>query len=334
MTSLEIEVRKVRARMRRTAGLGAAIRWALYGALLAGGGLAAAKLFGWPRAPLWIAISLPVLAAVIAAARRLELRHAAASIDRALGLEERIATALEGPAGPLGAAVAADAALALEKTRPREVGRFRWPPESGFLLPAVALIALIALVPDPGRPVSMADPALRAAVDRDIDRLDRTAVADPELAKKVAKILADLKSDDLRRMAEGAAAAKKLAVEIRIHIAKGLASVDREALRALADSLEAAGAGASSELARRHIEVPDPAPEDIEARIAAARARGDLASVGGRPDSLPVSPLPPGASIPVEVRAEIERRLASKPVDPRYHDLVRRYYERLDLSSR
>ncbi|HTF56305.1 MAG TPA: hypothetical protein VK661_03480, partial [Planctomycetota bacterium] len=332
--SLEIEVRMVRARMRRSAGLGAAIRWSLYGALLAGAGLAAAKLFGWPRAPLWIALSLPVLAAIIAVARRLDLRHAAASIDRALGLEERVATALESPSGPLGAAVAADAALALERTRPREVGRFRWPPEAGFLLPALALVALIALAPDPGRPAPTADPALRAAVDREIDRLERMAVADPALAKKVAKVLENLKSDDLRKLAEGAAAAKKLAVEIRINLAKGLASGDREALRALADRLEAAGAGASSELTRRHIEVPDPAPEDIEARIAAARARGDLASVGDRPDSLAVPLIPLGAHLPVEVRVEIERRLAAKPVDEQYHDLVRRYYERLELSPR
>jgi catechol 2,3-dioxygenase-like lactoylglutathione lyase family enzyme len=332
VSPIEAEVRVVRARMRRSAGLGAAVRWSLYGALLAGGGLAAAKLFGWPRAPLWIAAALPALAASLAVARRLDLRHAAASIDRALGLEERVATALEVPSGPLGAAVAADAARALEKSRPREVGRFRWPPEAGFLLPALALIALIALAPDPGRSVPTADPALRAAVDREIDRLERMAVADPALAAKVAKVLEDLKSDDLRRMAEGAAAAKKLAVEIRINLAKGAASGNLETLRALAESLEAAGAGASSELARRHIEVPDPAPEDIEARIAAARARGDLAAVGGRPEARTVSLIPPGASLPIAVREEIERRLASKPIDRRYHDVVRRYYERYEVT--
>src|SRR5258705_6435500 len=126
MTSLEIEVRMVRARMRRSAGLGAAIRWSLYGALLAGAGLAAAKLFDWPRAPLWIAAALPVLAAVIAVARRLELPHTAASIDRALGLDERVATALECPTGPLAAALTPDPVNPLEKTPPRDVRRFRW----------------------------------------------------------------------------------------------------------------------------------------------------------------------------------------------------------------
>jgi len=148
----------------------------------------------------------------------------------------------------------------------------------------------------------------------------------------VKALLADLKSDDLKRMSAGAEAARKLAVEIRAGLAKG--GGDREALRALADRLEAAGAGAASQLAKRGVEVPEVPPVDLEARVAAAKARGDLASSGSRPEDRPVTPVTAGAPIPIEVRDEVERRLAAKPLDPRYDGIVRRYYARLAPTSR
>ncbi len=332
MNSLESQVREVRARMRRAAGLGAAVRWALYGSLLAGGWLIAAKLFGWPQAPLWAAVSLPALAGIAAAARRFDLRHAAALVDRALGLEERVATALEGPGGPFGTALSTDAARALDPNRAAGVGRFRWPAEARFLIPAVVMVAILAWIPDQARTAAIADVELRAAVEPDIDRLARVPVGDAALAAKVKAILDDLKSDDLKRMAAGAEAAKKLAVEIRAGLAHG--GGDRDALRALADRLDAAGSGASTQLSRRGFEVPDVAPVDLEARVAAAKARGDLASSGARPEDRAVAPVTAGAPIPVEVRDEIERRLAAKPLDPRYHEIVRRYYERWPSISR
>jgi hypothetical protein len=313
--------------MRRAAGFGAAVRWSLYGALLAGSWLVAAKLFGWTRGPLWAAAALPIFAGIAALARRFELRHAAALLDRALGLEERVATALEGPSGPFGAAVSTDAVRALDPSRAAAVGRFRWPSEARFLVPAVALVALLAYVPDPSRSAVLADAELRAAVDPGVDRLARVPVADAALAEKVKKLLADLRSDDLARMAAGAEAARRLAVEIRSGLAK--AGGDREALRTLADRLEAAGSGASSELARRGVDVPDVAPVDIDARVAAAKARGDLGSSGSQPEDRAVSPLSLGASLTIEARKEIEFQLAAKPLDPRYDGIVRRYFERL-----
>ncbi|HZN62885.1 MAG TPA: hypothetical protein VFC90_10825 [Planctomycetota bacterium] len=327
MTTVEAQVRDVRARMRRAAGFGAAVRGAFYGALLAGGWLVVAKLFGWTRGPLWAAAALPVFTGVAAIARRFELRHAAALLDRALGLEERVATALEGPRGPFGAAVSTDAVRALDPSRVAGVGRFRWPSEARFLVPALAFVALLAYVPDPSRSPAVADADLRAAVDRDVDRLSRVPVADAALAEKVKKLLGDLRSDDLQRMAAGAEAARRLAVEIRSGLAT--AGGDREALRALADRLDAAGAGASSELARRGIDVPDVAPVDLEARVAAAKARGDLGSTGSRPEDRPVTRWPDGTAVPIDVRKDIEHQLAAKPVDPRYDEIVRRYFERL-----
>ena len=332
MNPVESQVRDVRARMRRAAGFSAAVRWAFYGALLAGGGLVAAKLFGSPREPLWAAVALPALAGVAAAARRLDLRQAAAFLDRALGLEERVATALESPAGPFGSALSTDAARALDPVRAAGVGRFRFPIEGRFLMPALVLVVLLASIPDPARSAEMADPDLRAAVDQEIDRLSRVPVADAALAEKVKALLADLKSDDLKRMSAGAEAARKLAVEIRAGLAKG--GGDREALRALADRLESAGAGASSQLSKRGIEVPEVPPVDLEARVAAAIARGDLMSSGARPEDRPVTRVTADAPIPIEVRDEVERRLAAKPLDPRYDGIVRRYYARLAPISR
>jgi hypothetical protein len=317
--------------MRRAAGLDAAIRWALYGALLAGGWLVAAKFLGWPRAPLWAAAALPALAGAAAFARRLDLRQAAAVVDRALGLEERVATAIEVPAGPFGAAVATDAARALDPDRVAGVARFRWPAEARFLVPAVAIVSLLAIVPDPARPAPKADADLRAAVDPALDRLARAPVADPALAERVKKLLADLKSDDLARMAAGAEAARQLAVEIRTGLARG--GGDRESLRTLADRLDAAGAGASSQLARRGIDVPDVPPVDLEARLAAARARGDLPSSGARPEGQDSTAVPAGATLPLDVRERIERSLAASSSDPRYDALVRRYFDRLINAS-
>jgi len=328
VTKVEIQVRDVRARMRRAAALGAAVRWAFYGALLAGGWLVAAKFLGWTRAPLWAVVALPALAGALAAARRLELRHAAAFVDRTLGLEERVATALEGPGGPFGSALASDAVQALDPRRVADVGRFHWPIEARFLAPALALVALLAYLPDPAKAATVADAELRAAVDRDVERLSRVPVADSALAARVKEILEKLSSDDLKRLAAGAEEAKKLAVEIRTGLAS--AGGDREALRSLAEKLEAAGSGASTHLAKRGIEVPEVAPIDLEARIAAAKSRGDYPSTGARPEGWNAAAAVAGATtIPSDVRREIERRLAEKPLDPRYSEIVSRYYERL-----
>jgi hypothetical protein len=329
MSTVESQVRDVRARLRRAAGLGAAVRWSLYGALIAGGWLIAARFLGWPRGPLWAVLALPAVAGIAAAARRLDLRQAAAMIDRALGLEERVATAFEGATGPFGSAVAVDAARSLDPARAASVGRFHWPVEARFLIPAVALVVALAFLPESGRQIRSADPELRSAVDPDVDRLVRVPIDDPVLAAKVRDVLADLKSDDLKRMAAGAEAARRLAAEVRMNLGTAAGS-DRENLKQLADRLEAAGTGTSSQLARRGIEVPEVAPIDLEARLAAARARGDLAMAGGRPEAGDVASPVAGTAIPVDVRRDIERRLAVRPVDPRYVETVRRYYERLD----
>ena len=333
MITVENQVRDVRARMRRAAGLGAAVRWALYGAILAGGWLIAAKLFGWSRGPWWAVVALPALAGTAAAARRFDLREAAALLDRALGLEERVATAFEGTAGPFGSAVASDAARSLDPSRAASVGRFHWPVEARFLIPALALVGMLMILPESGRRVETADQELRSAVDPDLDRLARVPVDDAVLAARVRELLTDLKSDDLARMAAGAEAARKLAAEIRTGLVTATAG-DREKLRTLADRLEAAGVGASSQLIRRGVDVPEVAPVDLEARYAAARARGDLAMSGSRPEAGDVAGAVAGAPIPVEVRREIERRLAARPIDPRYVESVRRYYERLQASPR
>jgi hypothetical protein len=328
VSTVELAVRAARTRMRRTAILGAAVRWSLYGALLAGGWLAASRLFEWPRSAIWIAAALPVLAAAAAAVRRLDLRDAAASIDRALGLEERVATAIE-CSGPLAPAVSNDAARALERVRPDKVGSFRWPGEARFLIPALVFVGLLAAAPDPGPARPEADPDFRSAIETELNRLERARADDPALAAKVRQILENLRSNDLRRVADGAVAARRLAVEIRTELAKSGGRGDREALRALAERLEAAGSGASSELARRDVVLPEVAPEDIEARAAAARARGDLGEGGRRPTEIPVPKSVAGAPIAPEVRGEIQRSLAEKNYDRRYDEVVRGYYERL-----
>ncbi|MBI4563549.1 MAG: hypothetical protein HY716_02520 [Planctomycetes bacterium] len=329
---IETEVRAARARMKRTAILEMAVRWSLYASLIASGYLAASKLFSWPRAVLWAAAAVPAAAAIREAARRVDLRRAAATLDRMLGLEERVATALEcASAGGLSEAVVRDASEALGRARPAAVGRFRWPGEARFLAPALALFGALWMAPDRRQAPATADAGLRGAMTREWAALAPAVrrLEDPKWAEKARKILEDLGSTDMGRIREAAVGARELAVAIRKEQGEltGANAAGGESLRALADLLDAAGASATRELARRGVTVPDVAPDDLEARALAAQARGDLGGPSGRPRQFE-APAAPGGPVVAPTPGEATGTARDKKTwDPEYDDVVRRYYE-------
>src|SRR5947207_10842241 len=106
-----------RRRIRAARVVDAALRWAFYASVAAGLALLVSKFAG-------VALPMAVAAAGLAAlpgamalrewTRAFSIRDCAIHLDRLLGLEERLSTALESPGG-MGAALRADAAGALKR---------------------------------------------------------------------------------------------------------------------------------------------------------------------------------------------------------------------------
>ncbi len=325
---VEAAVRSARGRIRRARALESALKGALHGALAAGAYLVIQKFTGWPAALAAAAVVPPLALGAAAALRRLDLRQAAAALDRVLGGEERVATALEGGSGPLVPLAVEDAARALDRSDLRRVGAWRWPAEARLLVPALAFLAVLALLPGRGRSLAAEGPSVRDAVDAQARELERAA--DPakvgELAARAREILRGLEGPD---PVAAAVAARRLAVEIRAGLAGGMPDPDG-ARRELAGRLEAAGSAASRELARRGIDVPSVDPADLEARALAAKGRGGPAGASGRPESFDVAAVAGGAPVDPGVAEAARRKLADHAWDPKYDDLVRRYYSQRD----
>ena len=311
------EVVTVRARMRRAAVLETAAQWSLYAALAA-----AVLLFaGGPKPLLGVALAIPLVAAAVEAARRIELRTAAAALDRDLGLDERVATALETPSGPFADISVREARRVLSGADFRRVGAVRWSPEAKLLPAALALVALLGFGGRSEAPLSMAGSVAR--LDFEIRALEKASAASPKRGQ-IEEILRALRSENPAKIREAAEAARKLAAALRAEAATNQDPAARE----LADLLEAAGAGAARELAAAGITVPDVAPADVDVRAAIARAR-DPGAWSSSPDVF--DPAKIAASVPMD-GAEVEvlrRSLSEKRWDPRHDELVRRYYVRI-----
>ena len=131
-----------RRRLRALRAADAALRGAFLVSLVAAAGLLAARLAGWPWGGAASFAGLGAAAVALAARellRRFTRRDCAVELDRALGLEERLATALEG-AGPLKDLQAADAADALARAR---VPAWHPPREAKWL--AGSLLVMLSL---------------------------------------------------------------------------------------------------------------------------------------------------------------------------------------------
>jgi hypothetical protein len=150
-------LRRVSLELRLRRAERGALRGAFWGGVAAVAPLAAAPLLGELASPLAIgAAALGTIGgALVAACGRVSRLEAARLADRALGLQDRVATALEWASrpdrGPLVAALVADTEAHLGRLEPRRMLARRLPREARLLpLPLLAAAALAVLPPVTG----------------------------------------------------------------------------------------------------------------------------------------------------------------------------------------
>ena len=287
-----------RRRLRLLRAAEAAARGAFWVSLAAGVALLVARLASLPLGGATAFAALALAAALLAGRellRRFTRRDCAVELDRQLGLEERLATALEG-AGTMKELQAADAAAALSRAR---VPAWRAPREAKWLAGSLALMLALSLAP-------MFEGRGDAETARLEVLLEEKAAAIEALAperiefKEVAEALRDGRVDEalagLQKLREMLAA--KAATE-------GAAGAEA---RRQEDALGEAARGLGAELGRagRPVHASAPAAAD-------ARGRRLLESAG----AVETGGLPP------ELRAAA---MEAKDWDPRYDAVVKRYF--------
>jgi hypothetical protein len=321
-------LRAIRARLKLSRAIESAARWALYGSLLACACLVASKFL--PVAPelAVAAVVVPLVAAMLAAARRVTILETALLIDGAFRLDERVSSAAElTNGGAMGEALRADAARALAAVDARSVARVRWPRETRLLAIGVALVAAVALAPSPrasGNPAVTAE--LEAVSRREADRL-REAAKDPRVAEhrqELERIAELLRSSDPEQLKKAFVAIQQLESKIGDRLLdRDLPPETARALRELADRAAGAGAGLSIELAAMGIDVEPSGPTGASKRLARAAA----AMQSERPEAWEPAKLASGAPVSFNTRPAVEAALRARRWDARYDEIVRRYYE-------
>lgn len=174
----------------RAARLGvAAVKGAFYSSMGVGALLAVARIAGIdaPGALAWGAIA--AVAASLAAreaGRRFTLRDCAIHLDRLLGLDERLSTAVEG-AGPMQDAQRADAAAALAGA---VLPAHRLPREAKLLAGSLLIVAALLVLHTPARAGGTDDPAI-VAVTEDVARQLEAVAPDRIDFREIREILKD-----------------------------------------------------------------------------------------------------------------------------------------------
>src|SRR5205085_2160491 len=98
--------------------------------------------------PLAAVLAVPPIAMALRAwVRSFSLRDCAIHLDRSLGLEERLSTAMEA-AGPMAPVVRADAAAVFGRT---SIPSRRYPREATLLIGTLLLAGVLAVIPSPER---------------------------------------------------------------------------------------------------------------------------------------------------------------------------------------
>jgi hypothetical protein len=288
-----------RRRLRLARAADTAVRWAFHAAVLAVVYAAASKLLGL-NVPRSLAVTLlaavPLGMAAREWARSFTIRDCALHLDRALGLEERLTTAVEA-GDALGGAVAADASGALARAKPLPR---RAPRELPLLAGSLLVLGVLLLVPAPERSGSKGDPVFEKVSDDEAARLESLAGVDVEF-KEVA--------EELRRGRAEEALARLEALRDRLEaklLAEGSAAAEaRKALDAAGASAQALGA----QLARLGRTVHAPPPAAVDAKLARQAV-----------PSAAAEELPAGLG-----RAAVAH-LSHADWDPRYDAVIRRFY--------
>src|SRR5262245_43633020 len=179
--------------------------------------------------------------------RAFSIRDCAIHLDRVLGLEERLSTAVE-TSGAMAPAVRADAegALARASMPPR-----RFPREGRLLAGSLALLAMLFSIPSPGRSGAKGDPAFEAVTAAEAARLESLANVEVQF-KDAAEALKQGRPEEALALLE----------EIRRKFAeKQLDGSGGAATQSMLDQAASISAAISAELARlgRTVHAPPPA---------------------------------------------------------------------------
>jgi hypothetical protein len=294
-----------RRRIRRARAADAAMRAAFYVSIAGCLALAVSKFAGvaLPVVPLAGALAaVPAALAIREWTRSFSLRDCAIHLDRLLGLDERLSTAVEA-AGPMESAVKADAAAAIGRS---PVPPRKYPREAGLLIGTLVLAATLAVLPSPERSGGRGDPALQEVAAEQAARIQSLANVDvqfQELKEEAARALRENRPEQALALME----------ELRRRLEEQLLSGDganAEALQKALDRLAAAGAAVSAELARlgRIVHAPPPA-------IARAKLERQKSVAG---PSAPAATADAGSSLGAVLVQDI-------PWSLRYEPVVRKY---------
>jgi predicted metal-dependent hydrolase len=294
-----------RRRLRLARAASAAARWAFYASILACAYLAASKVLGLtvPRAlAATVLAAVPLVMAAREWARSFSVRDCAIYLDRSLGLEERLSTAVE-CSGALGGVQGSDAARALDRAA---IPPLRLPREARFLAGSALLLGALLAVPAPERSGASGNPALEEASKAAAERLEALVADHPDL-RRAAELLRQGRLEEALEILQGMKGRLELST-----LDPGGAGAAAERLLAGVAS-EAAGLAAHLAAAGRTVHAPPPAAADRKLeRQRASRPAGEE----------PPGPAPAAAAPEAALAALRERSDWS----PRYDEAIRRYF--------
>jgi hypothetical protein len=294
-----------RRRIRLARAADAALRWAFYASVAGCLALAVSKFAGvpLPYGPLAGALAVaPATMALREWSRTFSVRDCAIYLDRLLGLEERLSTAME-VAGPLGPVVKADAAAAMGRS---SLPSRRYPREATLLIGTLLLAAALAVIPSPERSGARGDRALEEVAAEQAAKLESLANVDvrfKEQTEEAARALRENRPE----------LALALLEDLRRRIAEQMmeaGGATTTAQQGLLDQLDASGAAVSAELARLGRIVHAPPPAVAQAKLERQRS--------GTASTAPSSPTAAAPAVGTAVAQEI-------PWSPRYDSVVRKY---------
>lgn len=291
-----------RRRIRGARVADAAIRWAFYASVAACLALMVSKFAG---IALPAAAAAGALAAVPAAmalrerARAFSIRDCAIHLDRLLGLDERLSTAVES-SGAMALVLRADAGGALARTPlpPR-----RFPREARLLAGSLVLLAVLFSIPSPGRSGATGDPAFEAVTAAEVAKLESLANVDIQF-KEAAEALKSGRSEEAIAILE----------KIRRQMAeKMLEGTGGAGAQSLLDQATSSAAAISAERARLGLTVHAPPPAVAQAKL----ARQQATEQGTAPSA--------ESATAAVARAAFSD---SAPWNPRYDAVIRKYFGR------
>jgi hypothetical protein len=294
-----------RRRIRLARAADSALRCAFYASVAGCFALAVSKFagVGLPYGPLAATLAVaPVAMALREWARSFSIRDCAIHLDRLLGLEERLSTAMEA-AGPMGPAVQADAAAAIGRA---PMPSRRYPREATLLVGSLLLAGALAVIPSPERSGARGDRALEEVSAEQAATLESLAKVDvrfQELREEAVRALRENRPEQALGLLE------ELRRKLAEHLLEGNGTTT-DAEQRLLDQIASASAAVSAELARLGRVVHAPPPAIAQAKLERQKSGAAEPVSAGPTAAAPVT----GAAVAQEI-----------PWSPRYDAVVRKY---------